>query len=500
MKKLGYQVEIKDLFENPTIAELAPLVKQAHLIADQSVISGVSPLTPIQQRFFMENPIDLHHFNQAVLLHSEEKLSKEMVGAIFTKIQEHHDVLRTTFKRTNGNIEQETRGLEFPLSLETFDFCGQANGVELLERKTNQIQASINLENGPLMKLGLFYLDHGTRLLVVFHHLVIDGVSWRIIFEDIAALYQQYKNNEPLELPLKTSSYKSWAEKLCDYANSEKLLQEKNYWGEIEATAIPGIKRDFDNDKVYVKDSRRLSFHLSEENTALLLTKVNEAFGTEINDILITSLGLAVREIFGLDQLLISMEGHGREQIIADIDIGRTVGWFTSIYPVLLVFSYGDDISRQIKEVKETINKVPNNGIGYGILKYLTKKENKQDIHFKLKPQVIFNYLGQFDEDVEQMTGFSIAKESPGNPVSLNRKNEHDLCIHGMIANKKLEISIIYSDKMYKPGTLQALMDSYKTQLNQIISFCAQKKEKELTPSDFDFKHLSIEELENFFD
>ena len=400
---------------------------------------------------------------------------------------------------------QINQGPDYPLSLQVYDLQNLDSGSETdthhqrvretLEGKVNEIQASIDLEKGPLMKLGLFRLPDGDRLLIVIHHLVIDTVSWRILFEDIQNLYQQYKRGEPLQLPPKTDSFKLWSEKLCQYANSEAFLKEKPYWSKLASMEVPPIEKDFQVEDNYVKDTQRLSFHLSEEETNNLLLKVNDYLGTEINDILLGALGLAIKESFNRDQLLISLESHGREEVIKDMDISRTVGWFTSKYPVVFDLSTSDDLSRQIKEVKETLRQVPNKGIGYWILKYLTSPEHKENLHFKLNPQINFNYLGQFDSDVSK-TSFGIAAESCGTLSSPERQRSHELEVSGMIANKQLVMSIAYSNKQYKRETIESLLNDYKTSLCRVVSHCLAQKEKELTPNDLTYNQLSINDLE----
>ncbi|MCP4151184.1 MAG: non-ribosomal peptide synthetase, partial [bacterium] len=234
MKKEGYSLEIKDLFNNPTIAKLAPLVKKNRRIPPQTPVTGTIPLTPIQETFFRQKRNAPHHYNQAVMLRSKpgESFEKETVEKIFTKIQEQHDALRITYKHTPQGIIQTNHGNPYPLDLQEYELRGKnkEEAVKALEAGANQIQAGISLEKGPLMKLGLFHRDDGDRLLVVIHHLVIDGVSWRILFEDIDTLYRRHKENQPLELPHKSDSFKQWAEKLRTYAQSNTMLKEKEYW------------------------------------------------------------------------------------------------------------------------------------------------------------------------------------------------------------------------------------------------------------------------------
>jgi non-ribosomal peptide synthase protein (TIGR01720 family) len=387
--------------------------------------------------------------------------------------------------------------------LEVVDFrdkIGKQEASDAIETKADEIQAGIDLEKGPLMKLGLFRLQEGDRLLIVAHHLVIDGISWRILFEDINALYGQYKRGEPFSLPLKTDSFKHWAGKLTEYANSKTFLKEKTHWRSLALQQAPLIMKDFDDDSNRMADTARLAFRLSEEETDLLLTRVHEAFGTDINDILLTSLALAFQGQFGLCQLLIALEGHGREDILTDMDISRTVGWFTSVYPVILEVSQKNDLARQIKEIKETLHRIPNRGIGWGILKYLTAKEHKGDTDFNLQPQVSFNYLGQVEAGTKQTFSFGTVGEAVGHMLSPSGQREYLLDISGIIFDKQLVMSVTYNKKHFKPQTIEGLRDHYHSELGRLISFCSSREQKETTPSDFGYKKLSIEELDSIFD
>jgi amino acid adenylation domain-containing protein/non-ribosomal peptide synthase protein (TIGR01720 family) len=494
LRKHGLKLESGDIFIEPFIKQLAGRVKKTDRAIDQSVVEGEVKLTPVQHWFFQEDITHRHHYNQAVMLHSKENINPETVKTIFTRIQEHHDALRMTYKAVDREIIQTNHGLDYPLFLEVYDLHQQPNALEALEQKAKKIQESINLETGPLMKLGLFHLDDGDRLLIVIHHLVIDGISWRILFDDMETLYQQHKAGKPLELPLKTDSFKHWAEQLSQYANSETFLEEKSYWAHLESIPVLPIEKDFEAEN-YLRDAATLSFQLSIDQTQQLLTKVNEAFGTEINDILLTALGLAARKTFNHNRLAVALEGHGRESILKDVDINRTIGWFTSLYPVILEFSDPGNYSRHIKKTKERLRQVPHRGIGYGILKYLTSDANKKEIDFLLNPQIGFNYMGQFDTGMEKMT-FFIARESAGHWKSTEGKGEHILEVSGMLADKQLTMAITYSTKQYKAETIETLLNHYQAELGAIIAYCTSQEEKELTPSDFTYDKLSIDTID----
>ena len=497
MYQAGYMIEMRDLFQESSIAGLIPRIKRIERQPEQSTITGRVPLTPIQEWFF-ETPInDHHHFNQAVMLYSKEGFEEEIIRAVFGKIQEHHDALRMTYRKDTaaGKILQFNQGLDYPLSIQVFDLRKIENSKEVLEAEANEIQSSIDLEKGPLMKLGLFHLDDGDRLLIVSHHLVIDGISWRTLFEDLDALYRQYQRGESLELPLKTDSFKAWAEALSQYASSETFLKEKYYWQRLNTTEVPPLTTNFTRDNNDVRGIGTLSFKLEESDTELLLTKVNDAFKTEINDILLAALAKGFKKTFGLNRFLVALEGHGREELFSHLDISRTIGWFTCLCPVLLEISVETDLARQIKEIKENLRRVPNKGIGYGILKYLTPEKYKEEIDFQQKPRMIFNYLGQFDADVGDKS-FEIAKESVGHVHSTEYQREYAFDISGIVAKNRLFMNISYDRSQYKRETVEKFWNNYMWELKHMIAFCSSREKKEFTPSDFTYKDLSIDDLD----
>lgn len=496
MQKYQYKVEIKDIFKYPVISQLASKMTGYQRTADQSTISGTLPLTPIQHEFFQSCKIEHWHYNQAVMFHNSEAFDEIVIETIFKKIQQHHDALRTSFQVSNGTVLQMCHGLDYPFSLQRYDLRNCDYWRNELDRKCQELEASICLEKGPMMKLGLFHADDGDRLLIVIHHLVVDGVSWRILFEDMETLYQQHLNGKPLELPPKTDSYKLWSEQLSAYATNESLLAQNDYW-EQSALQISILKRDFDREN-YIKDNRSLAFYLKEEDTSLLLTGINHAFGTQIRDILLTALGLSIKESFGNDLVYVALEGHGREEIIEGIDVSRTVGWFTSVYPILLDVSCRNNensLQRHIKEIKESLHRVPQKGIGYGILKHLTPSSLGKGNPVCRKPQIRFNYLGQFDVEMKKLS-FKVANESVGNLQSLNGKGEYELEVNGMIRNNQLMMSVTYSIEQYKEATIEAFLANYKKKLEQIIHYCSSRIEKTFTPSDFTYKGLSIDEVD----
>jgi len=491
LRGLGYELSVKSVFKFPTIKTLALELKHLERISDQSATYGDVPLSPVQSWFFDKNKLYRHHNNHAVMLRFEHGISAESVNRIFHKLQTHHDALRMVFIEREEGIYQRNLEAGIPVSLTTFELSKRDDAKEIMFLKVNELQQSIDLENGPLMKLGLFHVNDGSHLLIIIHHLIIDGVSWRILFEDIETLCQLLAENKPLELPLKTDSFQMWSGTFSSYLQHKAFLQAKSYWDNISNQKINYIVPElFDGENTY-SSTGVVSFHLTEAETAKLLKHSQVAFGTQINDILLTGLLLSIVKQFGHNAIRIDLESHGRQSADPSINISRTVGWFTSIYPVIL--EYGEmALSEIIKGVKEALRSIPNEGWDFLINKYMVADSSQNDI--EKASRISFNYLGQFDQDMDNKS-YTISSESKGNIVAAEQVRPYDLEVLGLVSGHQLYMDIIYSKNQFKESTMQRLMDHYRTCLVEVIDYCCSYGKVELSPSDLTYKDLSISHL-----
>ena len=414
----GYKLSLKNIFKNPVIGNWSGLLEEIKEHADQGPVVGVVPLTPIQKDFFSDSETDAHKFTQAIMLFNKSGFEEDIVRRVFTKITEHHDALRSTFKKQHGEVVQHIQDLRNPFSLEICDLKGKGDQMELLADRSKELQESISLANGPLMKLLLFRLDDGDKLLIVVHHLVIDTVSWRILIQDIDLLFSKIGRNEPTDLPPKTASYKTWAEGLEMFAKNKDLTEEREYWNKILDEKV-NLQTDYPYDGNFERDVVAESFNLNEEYTDFLLTKAHRAFKTDVNDVLLTSLGLALKDAMKRDKTLIALERHGREESL-NIDCSRTVGWFTSIFLFLLTVEGDGDWRQSLVRTKEELRNIPNNGIGYALLNHDRNGEAKAV--FDARPDICFNYLGQFDSDLH-CSSFEVLSEFAENRHGKDRKD-----------------------------------------------------------------------------
>jgi non-ribosomal peptide synthase protein (TIGR01720 family) len=492
----GLKLEMRDLFKHPVIEELAGYVQATSRRVHQGTVEGEIPATPIQAWLYEQNLEQLHHFNQAVMLYRKDGFEEAAIRSVLSKLVEHHDILRMTVKTEDGHILQYNRGMDGELfSLEMTDLkdCDDYRGE--IERESNRLQGSMDLRSGPLMKAGLFKTKEGDHLLIAIHHLAVDGVSWRIILEDLAVGYRQALNKKEVAFGSKTDSFKYWAEKLQAYANGRELLKEAEYWNELEQIDIPSLPADSAVEERRFSDSAEVVVELGMEETESLLKRVNKAYNTEINDLLLAALGLAVREWTGNDKVLVNLEGHGREEILKDIDISRTVGWFTTQYPVVLDMAGHASLPFMIKSVKEGLRHIPNKGIGYGILKYLTLPENRDGLDFRLKPEISFNYLGQFDQRMKEDI-FRLSDIPVGQSVGPNIRSEYRLDINGAVQDGRLIVRFAYNQGEYEAGTIGEVAGSFMNHLAGIISHCAAMEDTEATPSDFTINDLTLSDFE----
>ncbi|WP_219194688.1 surfactin non-ribosomal peptide synthetase SrfAB [Bacillus velezensis] len=495
----GYKLEMKDLFQHPTIEELVSYVERTEgKQADQGPVEGEAELTPIQRWFFEKNFTDKHHWNQSVMLHAKDGFDPEITEKTLHVLTVHHDALRMIYREQKPYY----RGLEdASVELNVFELNGPAEDHEdRIEREADRLQSSISLETGHLLKAGLFRAEDGDHLLLAIHHLVVDGVSWRILLEDFTSVYTQLKQGNEPALPPKTHSFAEFAERIKEYANTKAFLKEADYWRGLEEKEVcTQLPKDRQSGDQRMRHTRTVSFSLTPEQTEQLTTNVHEAYHTEMNDILLTALGLALKEWTGEDTIGVHLEGHGREDILDGLNITRTVGWFTSMYPMILEMKHADDLSYQLKQMKEDIRHIPNKGVGYGILRYVTAPEHKEGLSFEIDPDISFNYLGQFNE-MSDSGLFTRSGMPSGQSLSPDTEKPNALDIVGFIENGQMTMTFAYHSLEFHEKTIQSFSDSFKGHLLKIIDHCLAQDGPELTPSDLGDDDLTLDELDKLME
>ncbi|MCJ2174124.1 non-ribosomal peptide synthetase [Bacillus amyloliquefaciens] len=497
--RYGWKMTASDLFRHPSIKELAPLIRKAERVIDQRPVEGDIPWTPVQHWFLSQRMENRNHFNQSVMMFSSDALHKQPLKEALEHLVIHHDALRITVSAENESFRQTNHGIQKDelYSLDIWDLSETDTWEKEIESEVAALQQRMDIEKGPLLKAGWFKTRSGDYLFITVHHLAVDGVSWRILLEDLSAAYTQAVKGQPVQLPPKTDSFKQYAERLSEYAKSSKLMREEEYWRFIEeetAAELPYEKPQHQTGADSIRQT--VSFTLTEEETSVLLQQVNRAYHTDTQDILLTAAALALQDWTGGGRLRIAMEGHGREHIMPELDISRTVGWFTSMYPVLIdLNTAGAELGTAVKTVKDTLGRIPDKGIGYGILKYMTPPEQKT-IRFRQAPEISFNYLGQFNDTEDQHT-FSLSGLASGHDITPTWQREQAVEMSAMAAQNKLHFSLSYPPSRFRKETMEQLLQTLQQYLRDIMAHCTGKEEAEKTVSDFSSKTLTSDDLDS---
>jgi amino acid adenylation domain-containing protein/non-ribosomal peptide synthase protein (TIGR01720 family) len=496
--RAGLKLLTSQVFEHQTIAELARVATpMTRITGERGEIRGPLPLTPIQQRFFLQGKPEQHHYNQSLMIETTGDLDPAIVRQALQKVVSHHDALRLRFHLEGDHWFQQIEDAEGAAALQVEDISllpadEQRRQIEVV---CADAHAGLNLSTGPLLRSVLFLAggEQKSRLLLVAHHLIMDGVSWGILLEELSAAYRQLQSNEVPRLPEKTTTFGEWAALLAESVKANGDL-DREYWHSLESVPVTPLPLDEACDLTMnvVGSAEEITSSLSEEATTALLQQTPRAYNTRINDLLLAALALTLKDWTGEGQILVDLEGHGREPWIENADLSRTIGWFTTLFPIRLHVA-ADSLEVTIKSVKEELRLTPSKGLTYGILRYLA-----DDSMARAQPtaQVVFNYLGQMDALVPAGSQWTLASESTGSGRSPKQQREYLFEVNSYILDGRLHTSWGYSRNLHRETTVRRLADSYFANLEKLIAHCLEPAAFGFTPSDFPVARVSQASLD----
>ncbi|MEU0878094.1 non-ribosomal peptide synthase/polyketide synthase [Lentzea sp. NPDC005914] len=434
-RRAGLHFTAKDLFTHQTVAGLAPHVTAEIDTGDRADVVGDVPLLPIQRWFFAGDRTAPHHFNQSHLVELTSEVDIAALRQALEALLRHHDALRTRFTQDGSGWRQYNPPFE-PVEVLS------VHPLEDLERVADELHAGFDLAHGPLLRAALF----GTRrLFLVAHHLVVDGVSWRILLDDLDTAYHQALRGEPTDLGRKSTSVLDWATRLESFVESGGLDHEIEHWQAITAEPLEASGEEAAS-----------SFELSAEDTDALLRGAPAAYRTGINDVLLAALAWALSRWTGTQAVTIDLEGHGREDVLDDVDLSRTVGWFTTMFPVRLEVA---DASWRtlVKSVRKQLRRLPGNGFGYGALRWSGRVPGVQ-------APVSFNYLGQFDARAEDESLFGEVLPAAGRDHV--DPDPHVVQVVGEVADGRMTFGVVHR------GPVAGLVEDFAAALRAIADDC----------------------------
>ncbi|HEX6716518.1 MAG TPA: amino acid adenylation domain-containing protein [Pyrinomonadaceae bacterium] len=493
----GMNLVTRQIFQYQTIAALAAVAQNGlRPRAEQGIVTGEVPLTPVQARFFKLALPEPHHYNQAKLLKLGRPIDSTYLKDAIASLLRHHDALRLRFEPSGETWKQFNSAPESDLPFECIDIsdCDESEVTERLRLEANRLHASLNLQVGPILRIALFDGADKTDsyLLIVVHHLAIDAVSWSVLVEDLETAYRQLSNAEEISLPAKTTSFKAWAEQLVQFAKSNVIEEEINYW--TSNLAKPCVTLPVDRHGLNSVASRRtVSTSLTAAETRAVLQDLPTKHRTQINEVLLAAITRTFTRWMGSPSFLIDLEGHGREHLIEGTDVARTVGWFTTIFPVLFDIGNSSTPLEVLRAVKEQLRAIPNRGIGYGALRYLSGRADVVD-QLERSPQaeVRFNYLGQLDRSLASSDLFAATEHSSGQAQSPKGERGYLLNIISSVTNSELRFDWTYSENIHARTTIESLAENCVAELRALLSETAGPV---YAPADFPKAKLSQSDL-----
>ncbi|MFD2420538.1 non-ribosomal peptide synthase/polyketide synthase [Amycolatopsis pigmentata] len=472
-RQVGLPLTAQHMLRAQTIAEVAAVMTEGAgtaATAQQGTVSGPVLLTPIQHWFFDHQRTAPEHHNQFVVMDVPDPIHREEFGAALRALVTHHDALRMRYDQVDGQWEQYDAATERGELVAYHDVRTRDEAAE--DKVAEAARMAFNLSTGPLLRALVIERGPGrpTRLVLVAHHLVVDAVSWRVILADLDTAYRSLLDGAPVDLGVKTTSYQEWASRLAVHTLAGGFDGEVDYWAEVCGERAFTLPRDGTGPNDAASE-RAVTVRLGRADTERLLSVAPSAYRTRINDLLLTALSRVLAGWCGSESVLVDLEGHGREEILDSVHLDRTVGWFTTIFPVCLDVAVGGEWEEAITSVQRRLGEIPSRGVGYGALRYLAGHDR---LSGAAAPPVSFNYLGRWDTDAAGTSrlggrGFRIGLS--GHP---GRLRTHEVEVVGGVYAGELELTWTYSAHLHHEATISRLAEDFRTALLDVVAHCAE--------------------------
>jgi amino acid adenylation domain-containing protein/non-ribosomal peptide synthase protein (TIGR01720 family) len=473
----GLQITPRQVFEHPTVAALAAVALATGGEAGAVAVSGPAPLTPIQRAFFARDPADPHRFNMSVLLTPRQALDAAALEQALGVLLDRHDALRLRFEKREGEWAQRVEAPGGPVPLSRLDLSALPDAMQetAFTAAADALQGSLDLERG-VVRAALLTTQGSERLFLIIHHLAVDAVSWRVLLEDFERVYL---GGEGVRLPPATTPFSRWAEKLEAYAGSSAAAREIPFWSAQAGQAPARSSSAYGSEA----DTRAVTASLDAAATHAFLKEAHRAYQTRPEELLLAALTEAVSDQTGELALWVDVEGHGREPVFPGaegIDLSRTVGWLTTVYPVWLDLRSAQGPGERVKTVKEGLRRIPDRGLGYGVLRYLRGEDWREP-----SPEIAFNYLGQIDLLLGGSALFDVDPEPPGLPRSPRAARPYRFEVNAWVREGRLTVSWGYGERRDRRETAERLAARFLSALRGVIEHCLAPEAGGFTPSDF---------------
>ena len=483
IRQAGLKLDVRDVFVHPTLGRLALCLAPVAPAPAAGAPDQDGPLAPVQAWFMRDFSGNRHHYLQSLLLAASSHVDAARLRRTLQSSFSRHAALRVRFVMREGRWRQHALGPEEPVPFEVVDLTAATDPSAAVATHAAGVQASLHITNGPVFRAVLYECRSQTRLLLAAHHLVVDGVSWRIILEDLAA---------PAAAAA-TDSYARWTTGMQQYADTA-AADEHAFWQELDEALVAPVPVDDPHAPGCYGDRVEHRMALPPSETRALLSDAHAAYNTRIDDLLLTGLGRALDRWTGSPRARILLESHGRHAPGGGLDVSRTVGWFTARYPVILDAAHAGDLGRQIKATKEALRAVPHGGLGYEALRYAASSPRAD---LRATPQIAFNYLGQLGGELASDV-WTWVEDDIGPSIDPEASLFVELEIVAFVAGDRLQLRLGYSRRRFRPETIARFATALEEELVAVVTHARGQRARELTPSDIDYDGFGQDALDTF--
>ena len=479
-RQAGIRIDPAHITRHPTIAGLAAVAPELDVGAGWLGHSaGPCPLGPIQRWFLSLGLTAPDHWNMARVLELSPDTDVEAMEAAWQDCLRHHDLLRARFDEIGGEWVQTID--EHPSEASWLAVTSEDRSFEEM---ANEAQKSLDLSVGPVSRAVYFRAANEAKLIIVMHHLVVDVISWAILLDDLATAYDRRKGGEEPALPARTAPFGAWAESVV----GDDHTSEVEFW--VRQMAPSGQNRHqagAEADRLETSHPFSLGLPPGQLETA------NAAFNTKTEELMVTSLVRAIADFRPTDQVVkLLVETHGRDAV-PELDVSRTIGWFTRMYPLALQVGH-DEVGDDIRSVKETMRRVPNGGTGYGVLRWV---ERHPELTRLAEPDILFNFLGRTDT---RSNRFQVSSVLPNSSRAGENAMPHPIEIVAAIRDGQMQMSVHHTPQTMDVSDATTLLRAVESQMSLILDYCSNSGRRGFTPSDFPEAGMGQDELDEFLE
>ncbi len=475
IRTAGYKLTPRQIFDYPTVNTLAPVLEVARPTASirQDQIVGPAPLTPMQQWFISLGLPNPNQWNQVAMLAVPSDIQPAILDQAVKEVLHHHDALRLRFKRSDSEWTQ-FNAVDAPECFSMIELSGSSSAKKQgMAKALRRLGASLDLAQGMLLKVILFRFlgQREAKLVVVSHHLVVDLISWQILLEDLALAYEQLRSGAKPNLPSKTTSYKQWAERVTELAHSPAMQDDVNYWASAALPRVKQLPRDYVGKDNSFSSTRVFRAVFNVSDTKRLTQVASEILRVRLHEILLAALIHVLRKWTRHDATAVHVEGHGRDDFGMDVDLSRTVGWFTALYPVHIDLTEADAFNSALAGLRQQLGRVPHKGMSYGLLRYLSADAAvRAKLSMQSPPEILFNFLGFTTRTVSPNGRWKLLSTPIGSRASGRGLRPYTFEIHSVIEEGSLVIKWYYSGNLHNRTTVERLMLKIKNLLMGLLA------------------------------